>query len=428
MRVTPRLAAAHLAAILAQQRWTASDLGRHLTQHLPQALHSHVPSLVRDLRAEFSGPVAPGPTTPRLYLVAHPAIARLAKHCTKYSLPLPPSLTPPRCHPAPAFANLGLPDLPTLEALASHLALAPLQLTRFADLISLSNHTDNPFAPHYRFHPHPKPKGGHRLIEAPKPLLKTLQRRLLRSLLDHVPPHPAVHGFTKSRSPSTAAAKHAAEEMVIRFDLANFFPSITARRIHGLFRTMGYPHAVARHLTGLSTVATPPHILRLLDPHLAQTASIRHLPQGAPTSPALANLCSFGLDRRLAGLARRFGATYTRYADDLTFSGDAIIARPLLNMVPIIVVDAGFRLNPTKTKVMPAHQRQSTTGIVINRHINIRRADYDRLKATLHRFKSAPITPESRARLSGQIRWVEQINPHRGAKLRTAFDALPVNG
>src|SRR5207253_7777935 len=112
-----------------------------------------------------------------------------------------------------------------------------------------------------------------------------------------------------------------------------------------------------------------------------------HLPQGAPTSPALANLCAFGLDRRLAALAERVGATYSRYADDLAFSGDAWLlghAEGVRRTVAEIAREEGFRVNERESQLMSRAGRQRICGIVVNERPNLARTDFDRLKATLH--------------------------------------------
>lgn len=159
-----------------------------------------------------------------------------------------------------------------------------------------------------------------------------------------------------------------------------------------------------------------------------------HLPAGAPTSPALANLAAFGLDTRLAGLARTFGANYTRYADDLTFSGDTTLARRVtrfLGIVAEITADEGYAINQRKTRVMPQTTRQQVTGIVVNSHNNVSRTEYDRLKAVLHNCaRNGPVAEnrdnhsDFRAHLNGRVTWAENINPQRARKLRTLYDQI----
>lgn len=167
---------------------------------------------------------------------------------------------------------------------------------------------------------------------------------------------------------------------------------------------------------------------------MLQALAFPHLAQGSPTSPALANLAAHGLDRRLTGLAGRFGATYTRYADDLTVSGDRALLRHagrIVALVGDIATDEGFRLNDGKTRVRSRAQRQLVTGLVVNDRPNVTRADYDRLRAVLHdAARHGPATanrarhPDFRAHLLGRIAWAGAGNPTRAEKLRAAFAAI----
>jgi hypothetical protein len=284
-----------------------------------------------------------------------------------------------------------------------------------------------------------KRAGDARLIEAPKARLKAVQRRILHEILDHVPVHEAAFGFVAGRNAMQAASKHCGEDIVVGLDLKNFFISIPAHRVHGVFRSLGYPWRAARVLTSLCTTATPAHIFDLypdkrIEWRAKQQFRTRHLAQGAPTSPALANLCAWRLDLRLNGLARRFNCTYTRYADDLTFSGDKSFAgdvdRFLLH-VHEIVRDEEFHLNPSKTRLRRRHVQQRVTGIVVNDHVNVSRRDFDELKATLtncirHGLASQNRTnhPAFLEHLDGRIAWVESLSMRRGGKLRRLFDAI----
>ncbi|MBS8229246.1 RNA-directed DNA polymerase [Vannielia litorea] len=206
------------------------------------------------------------------------------------------------------------------------------------------------------------------------------------------------------------------------FDLANFFPSIRRPRIRGLFRSLGYPQAVSDHLAALCTNVTPSRVQGRLAPPERLLYRSPHLPQGAPTSPALANHAAYKLDRRLAGLARSLGANYGRYADDLSFSGDRAIAAALLRAVPEIVADEGFRLNPAKTRINARTSRQTVTGIVVNQHLNLRRETFDELKAIIHacgKPEDTRLTDAAfQAQLIGRLDWAARLNPPRGRKLK----------
>jgi retron-type reverse transcriptase len=411
-----------LAASLSQCDWTLPALDFHLRQRLPRTWKRTPGNLARWLLQTFPRQAAPDAKLLFAALCDGPYADRLLTHArTTKSLPAQ-LLTPTTFRPIPALADLPLPRLTSADELADWLSLPPDQLIRFTDPHALSARNPTHFARHYHCHLIPKRDGQLRLIEEPKPLMKRLQRRILHGLLDHVPPHPAAHGFVLGRNCITAAASHAGEAMVLSFDLADFFPSVSYARLYALFRSLGFPRAVALALTNLTTTITPPDTLAT--PNLAARTLLqhRHLPQGAPTSPALANLAAFRLDQRLAALARRLNARYTRYADDLTFSGDAHIAPLLTRAVPEIAQAEGFHLNPAKTRTATKAQRQTVTGLTVNAQVNIPRADYDRLKATLHHL-SRPEDPRRTdpaflARLQGQIAWVEAVTPAKGAKLR----------
>jgi hypothetical protein len=285
-------------------------------------------------------------------------------------------------------------------------------------------------AQHYHHRLLPKRSGGLRLIEAPKTELKRVQRLLLDRLLAQLPTHEAAHGFVRGRGVHTHALVHAAQPCVICFDLRDFFPSIGAARIRAFWRSWGYPEDVARMLTQLCTTRTPVAVrerlreANALDFQAAKRLAVPHLPQGAPTSPALANLCAFGLDLRLEGLAHRFGARYSRYADDLVFSGQASLARRFRQLhawVGAIASDEGFELHPGKLRRAQQHQQQRVTGLVVNAQPNIARADYDLLRAELHRAaRTAPVDAPQRAQLQGRVAWACQaLAPSRAAKLRS---------
>jgi len=153
-----------------------------------------------------------------------------------------------------------------------------------------------------------------------------------------------------------------------------------------------------------------------------------HLPQGAPTSPALANLCAFRLDLRLDGLARTLGARYTRYADDLVLSGPRHLGAArerVAAWVGRIALEEGFAVQHRKTRCMTAGRRQSVCGIVVNEHANLPRDAFDRLKATLHRcVMDGPSSqnrdehPNWREHLHGRVAWAAQLNAAKAQRLQ----------
>jgi hypothetical protein len=298
-------------------------------------------------------------------------------------------------------------------------------------------------ASHYRYRLLPKPSGGLRLLEAPRPRLATAQRRILDRLLAGIPVHEAAHGFVRGRSVGSHAQVHTRQAVVVRFDLADFFTCINATRVRALWRALGHGRPAAELLTRLTTTRTPaavrerlredsaPASAQAIAQRRANTARLAqpHLPQGAPTSPALANLCALGLDVRLHALAQRFGARYTRYADDLVFSGPQNLQGQfgaLRAWVGAITQDEGFALHSDKARLMPAHRRQSVTGLVVNQRPNYSREQFDILKARLHRLAHLPgVDVAERARLEGEIHWAGQwLAPTRKDKLQRLFGAI----
>lgn len=348
----------------------------------------------------------------------------------------------PSMHPGSFTCIRPLPNISTWMRLAEWLNISPGELDWFADIQGRQRHIPTGRLQHYRYNWVRKRHGSARLIEAAKPRLKEIQRRLLHEILELIPPHAAAHGFRAAHSVRSFVEPHAGRPIVLRIDLRDFFPSIPAAQVLALFMAVGYPETVARVLTGLCTNRVPSSILEEVPEgvsaeefrRLSGLYGRRHLPQGAPTSPALANLCAFALDCRLSGLARAAGGTYTRYADDLLFSGDEDFARSARRFhvhAAAIAMDENFSVHFRKTRIMRPGVRQHAAGLTLNVRPNIPRAEFDRLKAVLHHCLNGGPQAQNRgghgdfrAHLAGKIGYVAMIHPARGAKLRSIFDRI----
>lgn len=322
-------------------------------------------------------------------------------------------------------------------ALAGLLGLSMPELLWFADPKGLQRRAGREQLQHYRSRWITAASGAARLLEAPKFRLREVQRTVLRQLLGPVPVHSAAHGFVAGRSVRTGAVPHVGAAVVISLDLESFFASITAGRIYGVLRSTGYPEPVAHLLTGLCTQSAPVSVLAAMpdvaDPpsafRLRRRLAEPHLPQGAPTSPQLANLCAFHLDDRLSGYAAAAGLVYTRYADDLTFSGgDPSAGGPVIAAVRTMVADEGFALNPSKTRIRRQSRRQQVTGVVVNTRPRVPREEYDTLRAILHNCgRTGPAeqnrdgVADFRAHLRGRIAWVASLDGEHGRRLLAAF-------
>lgn len=415
--LTRKRLAANLADSLSLCAWDDRAIAECLRRRLPVTLRHFVTYQTQAIMDALPGFVAPPQAQIKAVLQDCSIFARVHRYCEKHNIWPAPDLSRPRFQPIAPFVHLNIPPIATLTDLADWLALTPAQLDQYADATGRHETHGDMAVNHYHYHLHAKASGGQRLIEAPKPRLKSLQRVILRAILNHVPTHPDAFGFIAGKSCLHGAARHVGEPMVVAFDLRDFFANISAGRVFGLLRALGYPPNVAGRLTGLCTNITPARVRDRMAFADRQMLRRGHLPQGAPTSPALANLVAYQLDCRLSALAKSLGASYTRYADDMTFSGDPHIKRAVLDAVPQIVRETGFALNPAKTRVMPSQTRQVVTGIVVNAKTNVDRRDYDRLKAAIH-ARPWEQDPAVYAQIIGQIGWVTQLNPAKGTRLR----------
>lgn len=320
--------------------------------------------------------------------------------------------------------RLGLPVLRTAADLAQALGI---ELKR---LQWLTYHRQGAALVHYHRYGIPKKTGGVRPISAPKRALACAQRWVLETLLQPLTPTPEAHGFVRNRSVVTNATPHVGKPVVINLDVKDFFPTFGFRRVKGFFRKgLGYGEQVATVLALLCT--EPPRIEVTLDEARYWVAlGDRHLPQGACTSPALTNLMCTRLDRRLSGLARHVGFTYTRYADDLTFSGEESEAPGrLIAAVRRVLAAEGLILNEDKTRVMRRGRRQEVTGVTVNQRLSVPRDEVRRLKATLHNCIRHGLASQNRenhphfaAHLRGRVAWVQMVDPGRGAKLAALLE------
>ncbi len=259
-------------------------------------------------------------------------------------------------------------------------------VTELARRLGVSEQELSACEPRYRTFTIPKRSGGQRTICAPEDGLKVMQRRVLRRVLGRLRCHPCATGFERGHSIVTNALPHTGRAVVVRLDLRDFFGSTTARRVEHYFRAIGWNARAAALLTRLCTWDGC-------------------LPQGAPTSPRLSNLLNWRMDARLAAGAEKYGTSYSRYADDITFSADAENAprvRDLVRLTKAVASEYGYRLHfAKKLRISRRHQRQVVTGLVVNDRPNLPRSVRRRLRAAEHHLRTgrpATLTP---AQLAG---------------------------
>lgn len=198
----------------------------------------------------------------------------------------------------------------------------------------------------------PKKSGGTRKIEAPNDELKVIQLWIKENILDKFSVSQYAKGFVKGVSIYDNALQHTKKELVINIDLKDFFPSIGYNEVYKVFKYIGYTESVSKLLTNLCT--NPYNVL----------------PQGSPASPVMSNLVSLKLDKRLGCLAKKIGADYTRYADDITFSGKKSIKK-YIEVIKKIISEEGYTINEGKFRLQYYYQRQEVTGLVVNNGVTV---------------------------------------------------------
>ena len=313
------------------------------------------------------------------------------------------------------LARYGLPIWRTETALAAALELELKALRLF------STHSAKDRCAHYVTFAIPKRSGGERLIMAPKTRLKRLQRQLNALLVSKLPVSEYAHGFRSRYSVRTNAQPHVGKDVILRLDIKDFFGSIHVGRVRGLLIALGYGYPVATVLAALMTEAVRQPVV-VGEARFFPPVGPRVCPQGAPTSPGLSNAVTVKLDRRLAGLARRYGFAYTRYADDLTFSGNDIAAAHALRLLAKRVVEEeGFIVNERKTQLRRSGSRQTVTGVVVNDVLGLSRQDRRRLRAAIHQYFRAHAAgnadPAKRARLDGKVAYLSMLNAVQARQL-----------
>ena len=251
----------------------------------------------------------------------------------------------------------------------------------------------------------PKNSGGTRTISAPIPALKRAQRALLDNLLTPLGAHRCAYGFVKGRSIKDNAALHVGREIVVNADVSNCFPSVRWPLVLGALR---------RDFAGELSAGA---IGTILDLCTAEGG----LPIGAPTSPALLNRVLLKTDEILEASAQERGCLYSRYADDITFSGDHGAVK-LLGVAKGVLGRIGLNLDPRKTNIFRRGRRQVCTGLVVNERVSVPRRVRRRLRAAVHRESIDGKStwhgqPQSTTSLKGRLAFLGMVHPQEAAKL-----------
>lgn len=222
----------------------------------------------------------------------------------------------------------------------------------------------------------PKKSGGQRHISAPSRELKRIQKWISQNLLKSQPVHEACTGYRVGMNIVDNAQPHVGKDFVLNADIEDFFPSINIDRVNSLFESLGYEQKFAGYLSRLCT-------------------HDELLPQGAPTSPDLANLICKSLDERLSQFCLQRNWSYTRYCDDITVSGNGHISRSEIDAICHIISSEGFKVNDRKLRVARKTAQQRVTGLVVNERVNLPRRERRRVRAMIHRKETTGVSSKT---------------------------------
>jgi RNA-directed DNA polymerase len=291
--------------------------------------------------------------------------------------------------------NFGLPLIRTVDDLAEHTRISP-QLVRY--LSYRANFL-------YKRHEVPKKDGTMRLIAQPSRELKAMQAWILRNILNKLSSSENCKGFELGCSILDNAAPHVSANFILNVDLKDFFPSIVASKVYGIFSTIGYSRKIAALLTNLTTFEG-------------------RLPQGAPTSPKLANLICLKLDARIQGYSGPRGLVYTRYADDISISAQTI--KKLMNARSVlgkIISSEGLTINHRKTSLQGTMRRKEITGLVLTENrVGIGRASARKIRAKIfHLFAERSV---DFSHVNGMLAYVHSVDKTIYKKLWHYIDQL----
>jgi RNA-directed DNA polymerase len=241
----------------------------------------------------------------------------------------------------------------------------------------------------------PKKSGGQRHISAPSKELKRIQKWISENLLRSVAVHESCTGYRVGKCIVDNARPHVGKDFVLNADIEDFFPSINQDRVTALFESLGFQQKMAGYLSKLCTH----HEL---------------LPQGAPTSPDLANLICKSLDEKLSEFCEKRNWSFTRYCDDITISGSGVLTRAEIDTICDIITSEGFKVNDKKLRVARKTSQQRVTGLVVNERVNLPRRERRRVRAMIHRKEVTGVTSQSALnKIHGHVAFAKMVSAGR---------------
>ncbi len=267
----------------------------------------------------------------------------------------------------------------------------------------------------YKEYQIPKSNGDVRIISSPSFNLKAIQRWILENILYRYPVSDRANGFIKGKSIKDNAEPHVGKDIVINVDIKDFFPSIKFDQIFYVFYNKGYTKELSFTFAKLLTYKG-------------------ELPQGSPASPYLANIICRVLDQRLLGLASKIGASFTRYADDITFSGNSDIVN-YKDTIRSIIENEGFKINDKKFRIQRSNQMQEVTGLIVNDGLKVKRRYKRKLKQHIYyckkygvyshlKYTQAEDKSYFKEYLYGMAYFIKMIEPETGNDLLCDLDEI----
>lgn len=332
--------------------------------------------------------------------------------------------------------KLGLPIIKDDKELAR---LLEIEYNKFRFLVY---HRDVVTFDNYTRYSIPKKKGGYRNIAAPKTLLKKAQKNILNKILCKIEVNHCAHGFIEGKSVITGAKEHKIHpKLLINMDLENFFPTITFGRVRGMFESFGYSGYISSLLAMICTYCERIPIEVKGETKYVKVSE-RILPQGSPASPMITNIICSKLDKRLSGVARKYNFTYTRYADDMSFSfndesrinlkkdyiENSMTIDKVLGLISKIIDEEGFKINKKKTRFLRENNCQSITGVVINNEeIGVQKKWIKNFRAAIYnanrtKMEKGKIPDKTINEIKGMAVWLKSVNEEKyKAIIESAF-------
>lgn len=260
----------------------------------------------------------------------------------------------------------------------------------------------------YRQYRVPKKKYGTRLISEPLPSLKEIQRWILDNIISKCEVHSTAKAFVAGRSIKENARFHRRQHSILNIDIVDFFDSVQENYVQKIFQSIGYSNSVSMLLTKLC----------VLD---------GSLPQGAPTSPCLSNIVCRNIDKRIFSYAKRNKLRYTRYADDITLSGE-INPGPTIQFLRKVLNENNFHIHNSKIKFAGSGKQKRVTGIVVNQKLQVPRAERRRLRQIMYYIQKYGFDSHVRRTnntkrnhlyyLLGKVNFVLFVNPNDEEAMR----------